>query len=814
MRWTVERLRMFLVALVVLVVVVILAALGYMRWQTRRIARDLPAKLGIQIQQSTEGFTYSKTEQGRTVFTLHAANALQYRAGGHATLHDVRIQIFNSKDGTFNTVAGDQFEYDPQTGIVRAAGEARMNLHVAAGTSANTDASVQHTVHVLTHDLVFNQKTDQAVAGGLVAFDLPQGRGQAVGAVYDGKKSQLVLQSKVVLHVRTQRGWAWIHAAQAVYDQQQSRVQLQSAEYASATEHASAQAAEILLRADNSVENIHAQEHVRYRNTSGESVAAESMVAALDASSRPQAAHFSGNVQMDVRQAQQRTHASAQEGQFDFDSAGRLRQAVLDHAVHMRQRLQSVALTRTMEARHMVLHFASDQKGNLQLRQAVTNGDAVMRQVNASTKKTTQRTQANRAAEMTLRGQRLVSQFAAGNQLERVDGTGDTEVQSVAVDGTMNSSSGDTLTALFVPQSQSTHVVGKSAMNFDASTLQSAVQQGHVVLRQVAGMPAMQRQQSLRQQKSLSGNGVSTITAAKAEYAAAAQLVTLTGSPHFQNADMEMFANAMQFNRTTGEMTATGGVQATLLSGAQGAALLRGANVPGTSGDAATHILADHALLRQKDHTADFSGNARLWQGTNVIEAPALEFLQTQQEVIASGAGAAGAVHGTFVQAPQAGAQIHAAAVMPVNVTGDELVYSDAERKAHWTGRVTMTMQTDQMQADVVDLYLQPAQPTGADANSSSNIGVFTGQSSVERFVAQGNVQLVQPGRKGTGDRIVYTASDGHFVLTGTEKQPPLLVDAAQGSLTGRALVFASEQNTVQVLGGQQPTTAVTRVQK
>ncbi len=814
MHWTVERLRMVLVGLGVLAVAVILAALGYTRWQTRRIARDLPAKLGIQIQQSTEGFTYSKTEQGRTVFTLHAANALQYRAGGHAILHDVRIQIFNPKDGSSNTVSGEQFEYDPQTGIVRAAGEAHMDLHVAAGTSASTGASAQHAVHVLTHDLVFNQKTDSAVAGGLIAFDLPQGQGQAVGAVFNGKMSQLILQSKVALHLRTQRGWAWIHATQAIYNQQGSSVQLQHAEYASASERASAQTAEILLRADNSVENIHAQEHVRYRNTSGESVAAESMVAALDASSRPQAAHFAGGVQMDVQQAQQRTHASAQEGQFDFDSAGCLRQAVLDRAVRLRQRLQGTALTRTMQAGHMVLHFSADAKRNLELSEADANGDAVLQQINPVAPNPKQGQQKTWAKKMNLRGQRLVAKFAAGNQLERVNGAGDTEIRSEDADGTVNSSSGDRLTAFFAPNSQAAQTVDKRAMNFDASTLQSAVQQGHVVLRQVVTRVETQRPKQIHQQEFLSGSGDSTITAARAEYAAGAQLVTLTGSPHFQNADMEMFANEMQWNRTTGAMTATGGVRATLFNGAQGAGLLRGANLSGASGYDSTHILADHALLRQKDHTADFSGNARLWQGANVIEAPTLEFLQEQQEILASGAGASGAVHGTFVQAQQSGAHTSAASPMPVNVTGDELVYSDAEHKAHWTGRVVMTMQTEQMQADAVDLYLQPAQPASAEENKSAAAGVLSGQTSVERFVAQGNVQLVQPGRSGTGARIVYTASDGRFVLTGTEEHPPRLVDASQGSLTGRALVFASEQNTVQVLGAQQPTTAVTRVQK
>ena len=803
MRWTVERLRVLLVALAVLVVAAILAALGYMRWQTRHIARDLPARLGVQIQQSSEGFTFSKTEQGRTVFTLHAANALQYRAGGHAVLHDVRIQIFDPKDGSSNTVAGDQFEYDPQTGIVRSAGEAHLELHATSGTGA---ASAQHTVHAVTHDLVFNQKTDQAVAGGLVAFDLPQGQGQAVGAIYDGKKNQLLLQSKVALHVHTQRGWAWIHAARALYDQQGSQVQLQNAQYAGAAEHASAQAATLLLRADNSLENIHARGQVRYRNASGAAVSAESMVAALDAESRPQAAHFAGDVQMDMRQKQQNTHAIAQQAQWNFDSTGHLQQAVLEHNVHVQQKITGAApLARAMNAQQLTLDFATGHDGHAQLLRAVAAGDAEMQQSSAAGHLAQQKSSAQAADDWTLRGQHLTAQFAGGNQLTRLDGAGSTEVRSVAADGTVNSSTGDTLTALFSAQSPTARPAAQAGMNFDASTLQSAVQLGHVVLRSIPGTSAGQPKGQMHASPA-------TVTAAQAVYAAAAQRLTLMGNPHYEDAAMEMVAQTMQWNRATGEMTATDSVQATLLGSAQRDGLLRSAKAPSTGADTATHIVADHALLRQPQQEADFSGHVRLWQGADVIEAPTLIFLQAQQEIVASGAAGAAAVHGTFVQAQPPGAHASTAA-MPVNVTGDRLLYSGAERKAHWAGAVTATLQTGQLQADAMDLYLEP-EPAASDATKSSQAGVFAGQSSVERFVALGHVRLTQPGRQGTGEQIVYTASDGRFVLTGTQQQPPLLVDAAQGSLTGRELVFASEQNTVQILGGQQSTTAVTRVQK
>jgi len=40
---------------------------------------DLPAKLGVDIQQNTEGFTYSQAAGGHTIFSITASKAIRYR---------------------------------------------------------------------------------------------------------------------------------------------------------------------------------------------------------------------------------------------------------------------------------------------------------------------------------------------------------------------------------------------------------------------------------------------------------------------------------------------------------------------------------------------------------------------------------------------------------------------------------------------------------------------------------------------------------------------------------------------------------------
>ena len=65
-------------------------------------------------------------------------------------------------------------------------------------------------------------------------------------------------------------------------------------------------------------------------------------------------------------------------------------------------------------------------------------------------------------------------------------------------------------------------------------------------------------------------------------------------------------------------------------------------------------------------------------------------------------------------------------------------------------------------------------------------------------MVAQGNVVIQQPGRRGDGQQLVYTAAEDKFVLTGG---PPSIFDAEQGKITGVSLTFFRRDDRVLVEG-------------
>jgi lipopolysaccharide export system protein LptA len=105
--------------------------------------------------------------------------------------------------------------------------------------------------------------------------------------------------------------------------------------------------------------------------------------------------------------------------------------------------------------------------------------------------------------------------------------------------------------------------------------------------------------------------------------------------------------------------------------------------------------------------------------------------------------------------------------------------------------------------ADEMDVFLQPkVQPSPNEALAASR--------SIDHIVAREHVVATQPGRKATGNQLVYTSSDDKFVLSGGA---PSIFDAEHGKITGVSLTLFRHDDRVLVEGNNtSPTVTQTRV--
>jgi lipopolysaccharide export system protein LptA len=203
------------------------------------------------------------------------------------------------------------------------------------------------------------------------------------------------------------------------------------------------------------------------------------------------------------------------------------------------------------------------------------------------------------------------------------------------------------------------------------------------------------------------------------------------------------------------------------------------------------HATSQTMSASKSSGVAKFSGKARLWQGTNVVAAATITFDKDKRALAAEGSGPSNQVQTAFVQSDKKGK------VTPVSVVAGKLVYSDNERKARFEGGVRLKTPDMTMTSDFADVFLKTRSGQSSAAKDSA------GQ--IERIEAGGQIAIEEqdPVRKVMGSRLVYTADEGKFVMTGQPGKSPSIFDAERGDLTGDSLTFYIHDDRVQVGSGE-----------
>jgi lipopolysaccharide export system protein LptA len=410
-------------------------------------------------------------------------------------------------------------------------------------------------------------------------------------------------------------------------------------------------------------------------------------------------------------------------------------------------------------------------------------------------------------------------------------------LHQVTADGIEQTSSGETLDAKFrasavakTAKTASGVAVGGGQARQASDLLLSAVQQGHVTMTR--RVPA----------KSGSNGGagpqdaeIQHATAARGVYDGDLDRMTLTGGVQLTDAGSVLWANQVALDHKTGDAQAEGAVKVDYV---QRSSAKPGTPQPGGAqqkGDAEpAHVLAERAELVHATQVATFYGRpARLWQGGSQVQAPVLEFARTQRRLTArGGVGGAGAaeVHTVLVSAGNGaaapglagadkagavkgagtcktgnapGGAASAAGARPlqvVRIASHELIYSDLLRQADFTGGVAAQSADGTMKSREATAYLQGS-GASADAGAGERAGAqpIALGGRIERMVATGKVDVEQPGLHAIGERLVYTADDGLYLLTGASGAQPRVTDA-QGTTTGAAFEFHSGDCSVEAL--------------
>ena len=805
MRVTVARLRRGIVVLACLMLAVLAAFILYARYRVHRLARDLPAKLGMNIQQTANGFTYSQSSKGHTYFTIHASRLIQYKSGGHATLHDVHITLYGP-EGSNRTdkIYGSDFDYDTQSGIATANGEVQIDLAGLGSDQAakppTADAQPEsNAVHVKTSGLTFNSKTGDAITAEHMEFATPRAAGSSMGASYNSKTGLLILDNQVHITTSANGNQVVVGATHAELLRDSRQATLLHPTFNYETEKSAADQAIIYFRKDGSAERVDAHGNIRVVSQKGATLTSGTSEVLLDAKSQPLQAEMGGGLNIVSSDETRSIHGSAIEGTVTFGPNSTIRHAQFRNAVSFVEQLLKLnndpkgTASREMQASKLDVDFAAGADPKKRVAQkALATGNARVNLHTIPSKGPQQQT--------TIIGDQLLATLADGRTLKQLDGSGNTKIVDLAADGSVNTTKGDRLQITFAPQSTQTPRGGSVQQGQSQNiAVETAVQDGNVVLTQT---PA-------RKPGTTADPATVTVWAKHSEYQASTQILHLTGDPRLNDGQsLQLAAASLEYHRDSGDADADGVVKATYTQQKSGKDAAGVANSgPTLGGSGPVHITADRAALHHATNTSVFYGSvakpARMWQGDNSVLAPVLELIRNPEtlKAYAEGTGAAPVINANLnaVMGPN-----HQPSL--VRVHSETLVYSDAERRGDFRGSVMAENRDGTIRADEAQFYLTPAPKAPAGA-----VRQPVPQTQLDRIVAAGRVLVTQPGRKGLGDKLVYTADDGKYVLTGTPQSPPRIVDQAKGTTTGSRLIFNSQDDSVVVSGGQSSAVTDTR---
>ncbi len=589
-----KRLRKLFAAGAVLIVLIVAAI--YIRgvWKARRDVPAPPKPIPSNVQSSASGFTFSKSENGKTLFTIHAASVEQYKEGGRAALHDVSIIVYGRNQDRSDQIYGSDFAYDPVSKIVTAQGEVRIDLEANSSSAAPGKSPAPETrnlIHVKTSGLTFNENTGLAQTGAPIEFRVPEADGSAVGATYDSHGGVLTLKSAVKVSTTGKRK-ATINSQSATITKNPSKIELHSARVEEPQRTISADRVTVFMRDDNNVDRVTASGNLRAVKTGPkafEITAPEGELHMADAN-QARSGSLSGGVAF-VSRSDSPAQGKAGKVLLTFAGENRLSKARAEDRVEFQQ--GQADKLQELHAAALDL-FVKDGR---RLERGVTSSGPAEIVMDKDGEKTT------------ISAGRFETTFTDQNRPATLYGTPDTKI--------VDSAPGK-------PDRVLTARELRARFN-DKGEIVSAEQKGDFHFEE----------------------GPQMASADHADYRAGDETIVLSGSPRVVDGTGTLTADTIQLNRRTRNAVAEKNVKTTYTSlKAQPNGAMLGGSDP-------VHVTGSTVNLNSVTGVARYS-RARLWQGANIVEAPVITFDRPHRSLLAQG-NQDGQVASVFVQKDKKG---------------------------------------------------------------------------------------------------------------------------------------------------------------
>jgi LPS export ABC transporter protein LptC len=720
------------------ITIAVLAAGVYVRraWRQSSARREAPPPVPETVQQRSAEFSFSKVEQNRTIFTVRASNATEFKDQNRSLLEDVQITLYG-RDGSRNdNIHTRECSYEPASGNIRCLGEVQMELETAAEAR---QPGHPRAIQVNTRDLSFNRESGEASTPEGVTFRFPGGAGAGTGLSYHPGDAKVRLQHNIELKLTPpgRPGAAAVDFAGSSleFGRNDSTIRLHGP-----------------VKAHDGDRDLRAGE----------------LTLALDSELRARRVVASGDPELHSIEPQGKVGVAADEFRVELNPAGWVEQVVIEGNV--RGSRQNPKEEDRFSAERV--QFAMAPQENRPNEMTATGSVQIQMQTGGNSQhiETTSLKVEFRPGERA-RSRRVASaETMTPATIDSKTADEETRISAKKFEAEFNS------------RGQFEKLLGHAGVTIDRK-YGSGMPQKTLAQELVTTFGAGGEWETL----ALDGNvrfrqGDRVALAGRARMNRATDLIELEGSPSVGDSTARTVASSFEINQRTNAIHAGGGVRTTYLGA--------GKNKAADLGSGPAHISAEALDGNSESGHMMYSGHARLWQGDAVLDADTIELWRAENR-----ADARGQVVALVPEQPGPHAKTSGPTLWEVR--SPILHYWSDAGKARLEGGVDATSAEGELHSRTLDLFLAPAGTPGGTTGryASGNASGRSGRQ-IERAVALGGVVVRQGDRQGTAEQAEYTAAEGKFVLSGGQ---PMLTDASRDTTTGRSLTFFVASDTILV---------------
>jgi len=742
----------------------------FQRRSVIRSSAPVPKAIAPNTNITAQDWEWSRADNGRTLVKIRAHALRQAADTGRMELEDVRLELYQRNKDVYDLVKSPKAHFNQSEGKLFSNGDVEIILNVPVGQEPNPKLT-----SIKSSGVTFESKTGKASTDRPTSFRFSSGDGTCTGAEYDPTTRELHLRKDVSLNMRGSDPKAkplHVETPDLVYKEASAAVWLTpSAKMTRGNTVIDAAGASLITLKDGAV-------------------------AAIDAMK----AHGTDSY------PKRKLDYAADAVHIDYNDQGTVSKVLGMGNAHMNS-VSDVSET-SLAGDSVNLDFA-EQDGESVLTHTTGNGHAVIesKPLLDPAKTKAPETRILRASYIDL------YMRAGGREIEKVQTQtpGTLEFLPNAPDEHRRVLNGERMTIVYGEKNQiqsfvSNNVttetfptqleIAKAAKNPKAAPLPNSKTASVNI---AADFDATGKMKSMKQWDHFTyEEGDRRARAVTATLDNDKNLMDLDQTARIWDATGSTDSDHIRIDQKTGNYVADGHVNSSRLPDDKKnnpSKAAKNAAAPGLLDDSQpTQGTADHMTSANRNKLLHYEGNAVLWQASDRIQADKIDIDREKQVLKATGNVVTQLLDKKDGKKDDKTKETSAPAFTIVKAPN--LVYTDTDRLAHYTGGAEMNRPGLDVRGREIRAYLKedkkdskgkPEAPKSEDEDSGSRL---------DKAFSDGDVEIVETSpirkRTGTGIHAEYYTADERVILRGNDAR---LVDSVKGTSDGAELTYFTDED-------------------